>query len=61
MGKETKYSIKPEYLGCVVYTMPPVYSRPDGGVFTLNEKLSQKDMGYLFEVIQHEAVQIAGE
>lgn len=61
MAEKIKYSIKKEYLGCAVYTVPPIYSRPEGGVFQLDEKLSQKDLGYLFEVIQHEAVQIAGE
>lgn len=58
MEKEKKYQIKPGYEGCDVYTIPPFYSRPDGGKFTLDEKLSQKDLGYLFEVIGHEGVEL---
>ena len=55
---KVKYKIKPEFLGMDVWTIPPVYERKEGGKFTLDEKLSQTDLGYLFEVIQHEAVSV---
>lgn len=59
MEKEKKtYRIKPEFIGCDVYAMPPYYQRKDGGKFTLDVKLTQKDLGYLFEVIGHQAVEI---
>ena len=58
MKEKTKYQIRPEYMGCDVWTIPPMYARIDGGKFTLGPGLSQKDLGYLFEVIQHEAVEV---
>jgi len=56
MEKKPKYQLKPEYIGMDVYTTPPMYARKEGGKFTLDGKLSQADLGYLFEVIHHEAV-----
>lgn len=53
-----KYKIVPEYLGKVAYTMPPAYDRQDSGMFILDETLSQKDLGYLFEVIGYEGVEV---
>lgn len=55
---KVKYQIKPEFLGADVWTVAPAYDRKEGGKFTLDEKLSQTDLGYLFEVIQHEAVSV---
>jgi hypothetical protein len=38
--------------------MPPMYERKEKNKFTLDENLSQKDLGFLFEVIHHEAVEV---
>jgi len=51
-----KYEIKEKFKGQVVATTPPTYERKEGGRFVLNSNLSQKDMGYLYEVIKHEAI-----
>ena len=56
MAEVKKYKIVPEYVGMTAYAMPPEYSRKDGGKFVLDDKLSQKDLGYLFEVIGYEGV-----
>jgi hypothetical protein len=53
-----KYSIKPEYIGKEAWTSQPPYERKDGAKFTLNEKLSQKDLAFLFEVIGYEGIEI---
>lgn len=59
MEKEKpKYSIKPEYVGKDVWTPRPPYERKDGAKFSLNEKLSQKDLAYLFEVIAYEGIEV---
>lgn len=50
------YTIKPEYLGDTVYTVTPTYKRADGGKFVLDSTLSNKDKGYLYEVVKHEAI-----
>lgn len=57
MEKETKYRIKPEYVGKDVYTIAPAYKRADGAKFTLDDNLTQKDIGYLFEVIGHQGIE----
>ena len=51
-----KYSIDPKYIGDVVYTIAPTYKRAEGGKFVLDSSLSDKDKGYLYEVIKHEAI-----
>lgn len=45
-----KLRIKEEYKGLDVWTIQPPYKR-DEEKFTLDDKLSQKDMKYLKEVI----------
>jgi hypothetical protein len=47
-----KYKIKESSKGNTVYTIPPTYKRKEEGIFKLDENLSQKDMGYLKEVIK---------
>ena len=59
MDKKPKYRIVVEYMGFDAWTIPPQYDRKDGGKFTLNEKLSQTDMGYLFEVIGFPGIEVA--
>lgn len=54
-----KYRIKQEYLGLDVWTASPAYQRKDGGKFTLDESLSQTDLGFLFEVVKYEGVEVA--
>lgn len=51
-----KYSIKSNFIGCIIATFPPTYERRDKGKFFLDENLSQKDLGYLYEVVKHEAI-----
>ena len=51
-----KYKIAPGYEGLDVWTIPPKYSRKDGGKFTLDKNLSQKDLGHLFEVVKYPGV-----
>ena len=53
-----KYRILPEYMGQDAWTIQPKYDRKDGAKFTLDEKLSQTDLGYLFEVIQYPGVAV---
>jgi len=49
--RKQKYSIKPEFVGMTIWTSAPVgYKRKDGGKFVLNDKLSVKDLQYLYEV-----------
>ena len=55
---ETKYKIVPEYAGLDAWTIPPKYERADGAKFTLDENLSQVDMGYLFEVINYPGIAV---
>lgn len=50
-----KYKIKQGWEDKTVYTIPPTYVRKEGGRFDL-ATISQKDMGYLKEVINHEAI-----
>ena len=57
-GINSKYRIKPEYIGLDAWTTPPLYPRKDGGKFILDDKLSDKDLGYLFEVINYEGVEV---
>ena len=47
-----KYKIRESSKGNTVYTIPPTYKRKELGIFVLNDELSQKDMGYLKEVIK---------
>ena len=42
-----------------VWTMPPAYQRKDGSKFTLDESLSQTDLGFLFEVVKYPGVEVA--
>ncbi|MFA6335581.1 MAG: hypothetical protein WCX48_08515 [Bacteroidales bacterium] len=51
-----KYIIDPKYIGNTVYTITPTYKRAEGGKFVLDSTLSDKDKGYLYEVIKHEAI-----
>ena len=51
------FRVKPEYLGLVAWTAAPKYERAEGGKFTLDDNLSQKDMGYLFEVIEYPGIE----
>lgn len=51
-----KYKIKEKFIGNIVATSPPTYKRKDGGRFILDNNLSQKDMGYLHDVIKHDAI-----
>ncbi len=51
-----KYEIIEKFKGCVVGTIPPTYTREEGGRFVLDDNLSQKDLGYLYEVVKHEAI-----
>ena len=57
--KAQKYRIKPEYIGLTAWTSSPMYARADGGKFVLTEDLSQTDLGYLFEVVQYEGIEVA--
>ena len=50
-----KYALKPEFKGKTCWTIPPKEKRKGGGKFVLDD-LSQKDLGYLFEVIGYEGV-----
>ena len=50
------YKIIESYIGQTVWTHPPTYKRADGGKFILDENTTQKDLGYLYEVIKHEGV-----
>ena len=52
-----KYKIKPEYINKTVWTHPPTYKRNDGGKFILAEDTTQKDLGYLYEVIKYEGIE----
>lgn len=58
--KEKKYRILPEYKGKTAWTVPPDYTRKDEGKFVLDDNLSDKDMGYLFTVIQYPGVEKVG-
>lgn len=55
---QVKYRIKPEYIGLTAWTIPPFYPREQGGRFELNDTLSQEDLGYLFEVVKYEGIEI---
>jgi hypothetical protein len=49
--KTATYSINPKYQGCNVGTKQPPYVRAGKGLFLLDDKLSQKDMAFLYEVM----------
>ena len=50
------YTIKEEFKGLICCTEPPTYQREDGGKFYLTGHLSQKDLGYLYEVMKYEGI-----
>lgn len=53
---KAKYKIVPEYVGKTVYTIPQKYARKEGSKFVLDSNLSQKDLGYLHDVIKYPGV-----
>lgn len=56
--EKKKYKIVEKYKGMTACTTPPAYERNGGGAFVLDDKLSQKDMGFLFEVIKYPGIEI---
>jgi hypothetical protein len=55
---KNKYRVKPEYIGLECDALSPEYERPGGGHFILNDELPQKDLGYLFEVLGYDGVEV---
>jgi hypothetical protein len=56
MKGKPKYGIHKAYKGKVVGTIPPTYPRKGAGLFVLDDNLSQKDLGFLYEVIGYPGV-----
>lgn len=54
------YAIRPRYKGLIVWAVSPEYEREQGSKFVLDDNLSQQDLGYLYEVIGHEGVELIG-
>ena len=54
MADKVTYKVPAHLKGCSVGTTPPTFKRnvADPGVFKLDE-CSQKELGYLFEVIKY--------
>jgi len=53
---QPRYRVLPEYSGLDAWTIQPAYNRADGAKFTLDENISQTDLGYLFEVVNYPGV-----
>ena len=50
-NESKKYKVNPEFKGKTVWTSAPIkFKRADGGKFLLNDKLTQKELEYLYEV-----------
>ena len=55
--KRTEYKVKSGFVGLVAWTSPPPFERSDGGKFVLGEKLTQKELAYLIEVVGYEGIE----
>ena len=56
--EKKKYQIIQSYKRMTACTVPPAYERKQDGAFVLDDKLSQKDMGYLYEVMNYPGIEL---